>query len=63
MSTPREDELAELQERVATLEEAIVAVREFGEEHDNPAIERSASRLAGTVAILKQNVPGSLVED
>ncbi len=53
-------DLDELRELVAELAEANDAVREYGDEHGIPAIERTAKRIDGTIATLRQNVPGAL---
>lgn len=58
--TDRTDvDIDELRERVAALSEAAEALREYGDAHDIPAIERSAARVEGTVRVIESNVPGT----
>ena len=57
-----EIDLDELRELVAELSDANDAVRAYGEDHTIPAIERTAERIDGTIATLRQNVPGALSE-
>lgn len=52
-----------LLERVEDLEAAVAALREFGDEHDIPAIERNAKRIEGSTEAIRQNVPGGLTRD
>jgi hypothetical protein len=54
-----EPDLDELRARVAALDAANEALRAYGEAHDLPVIERSATRIDGTIATLRQNVPGT----
>ena len=56
----RNVDLDELRELVEELADANDAVREYGDDHDIPAVERTAKRIDGTIATLRQNVPGTL---
>lgn len=56
-STPPDPDIEELRERVAALEAATAALREYGEDNDVPAVERNAARIEGTVSVIKRNVP------
>lgn len=53
----------ELRRLVEELDAAATELREYGDDNDIPAIERSAKRIQGTVGIVRQNVPGGLVSD
>ena len=63
MSNTNRPDADELARYVEELDAAATALREYGADHDLPAIERNAKRIQGTVAIIRQNVPGGLVED
>ena len=55
-------DLDELRRLVDELADANDAVGEYGDAHGIPAIERTAERIEGTIATLRQNVPGALEE-
>lgn len=52
-----------VRELVAELESTVDELERYGAEHEIPAIERTAQRIAGTVDVLKQNVPGMLTRE
>lgn len=60
---PDTQDIAELADCIDTLVAATEDLREFGEEHDLPVVERTADRLEGTVDVLEQNVPRELLEE
>jgi len=59
---PPEIDVQELATYVDDLDAAATTLREYGIDHDLPAIERNAKRVQGTVEIIRQNVPGGLTE-
>lgn len=52
----------ELLARIENLEAAVADLQAYGETHDIPVVERTATRIDGTVATLYGNVPGGLEE-
>lgn len=60
---PDRAELRELAARVDRLAETAAELRELGEEHEIPAVERNARRVEDVVEVLKQNVPEELIEE
>ncbi|PSQ24615.1 hypothetical protein BRD01_03735 [Halobacteriales archaeon QS_8_65_32] len=55
-------DLDELREHLEALAAANAAIRAYGETHDVPVFEFSAKRIDGTIATLRQNVPGALTD-
>lgn len=60
--TTQDTDIEELQRMVADLEAGLDELRDYGEAHEIPAIERNATRMAGTLEMVKQNIPGGLAE-
>lgn len=61
--TDSHPDLDELRALVDDVDDAIAALREYGDDHDIPAIERDAKRMQGTLSTVRQNVPGGLTDD
>lgn len=60
---PDPEVLAEMAERVEAIADSAAALREMGEAHDVPAVERNAERVAAVVGILEANLPPELREE
>lgn len=57
------DDIREIRERIDELGETLDELQELGEENDIPAVERIATRMAGTLTTLDSHVPRELVDD
>lgn len=60
---PEEVPLSELADRIEGLRETAAELRELGEAHGIPAVERNAKRIEAVVEVLEGNVPEELVEE
>lgn len=60
---PDRDALRELAARIDRLAETTEELRDLGEEHGIPAVERNAKRIEGVVEALERNVPEELIEE
>jgi hypothetical protein len=60
---PDREALRELADRIDRLAETAAELRDLGEEHGIPAVERNAKRIEGVIDALERNVPEELVEE
>lgn len=61
-STATSEDLAEISTRIDRVAADIEALQKLGEEHDLPAVERTAKRIEGTLSTLDSNVPPELTD-
>lgn len=58
-----DQDIQRMRDRIDEIDAALEELQQLGEQNDVPAVERSASRMAGTLVILETHLPPELLEE
>jgi hypothetical protein len=58
-----DQDIHQMRERIDEIAEAVQELKELGEQNNIPAVERTATRIEGSLAPLETHLPPELTEE